>query len=362
MKSAYEKVPIPANGKQGTGDHTEILQKLSEPEVADSMVRLLDKLDSVDTMVGLMDEMMKKAPAMIEAAQAQRELTQRLSGSMELLDKLTDPQVTNTLSRLIDKLDSVDLLLSATDEFIKKGPDMLDSVQHESPFHAHMEGGMEVLSKLTQPEVTKNLVRLLDKLDTAETVLSAADEVAKKLPQMMESMEQDAQKTEVVNRYYELIGKMGEEKVVNNFHNLLDKIENLDALLNVMDEIVERNPELKQPHSNAVQHINELVEAVMSALEEEKTLLNTVKGGFTILNQVNDILLAPKMHVVVEGIAMAMQEKKDNIPEIGPLGLIRMMRDPDVKRAMGLLDVLLRSIGRQLDALDCASLPENQPK
>jgi len=360
-----EKTPISTNGHGQNGHAHQVgmhglVDKLNDPDVSRSLVNLLDKVESIETAVSAMDEMMRKASALMESVQETQMAAKRMAAGMELLDKLTDPDVSRNLNRMLDKLDSVDIMLSALDEGMKKMPELLESVEKESPLQKRLDGGLELLDKLSDPDVTRNMVRLLDKLDTVETMLSAADELNRKAPELMACMHEDSEKGHVLDQYYELLGKLGKPQVVANFNNLLDKIENLDAVINILDEVVNRNPDLKKPHSVTVQSINELFETLMSALNEEKALLNTVKGGIGILNEVNHILLSSKMQVVVGGVAQAMQVPKEQVPEVGLFGLMKMMGNKDVKKTFGLLSVLLQSIGQRLDELDCAVVAEEE--
>ena len=329
-----------------------MVAKLSEPEVSQNLVRLLDRLDTIETSVSAMEEFMYRAPELAESVQKESPHQKRVSEGLALLEKLSDPDVSRSLNRLLDNIDSVETVVSGLNELTQRGPELADSVAHESPYGKSLNEASRLLETLSDPDVIRSFTRLTEKIDTIETMVSAIDEISKRSPELIESMNNESDLGHTIEQYLELGEKLARPEVINNLNHLVDKIENLDAVLNILDSIVRNNPELKVEDSATVRTVNEIASMVIKNFKQERTLVETVTGGLEILNHLNALLLSEKMYLVIDGLSQAMEKKKEDVPNVGLLGFMKQLRDPDVKRAQGLLLVLLKSIGSKLDEFE----------
>lgn len=336
-------------------DYQKILaERLAEPETAKSLVGLLDRIDTVETALSGLEEMMEKLPAVIASAQQESQLSGQMREVSMLVDKISQPEVMRALGGLLDKAETLETLVSGLEMLTEKAPELADSFQKESGQGSALGEVSRLVDAISRPEVMRNLTTIIDNMDTIATLASAAGEAERQLPELLASMHNESNLGRTIQQYLELGQRLADDSVINNLNNLVDKIENLDAVLNILDEIVRNNPELKEPNSTTVQNINELFELLTKSMkEEEASILETARGGIQILAEVNKILLSPKMEVVIRGISSAMKHEKENVPEVGPIGLLKMLSDRNTRKTLGLASLLTHEIGGQLDYLDC---------
>lgn len=146
----------------GIASSAEQLQnRLNDPEVADGLNRLLDRLDIVSFAVESMDgfirrgeviadsvastvgdlkgvgdessmELLKKAPKMLETgtklADAAGSMNVDELAKSKVLERLTDPQTLETLNELLDRLPLAAFMLESLEGFISRGDTIADSV------------------------------------------------------------------------------------------------------------------------------------------------------------------------------------------------------------------------------------------
>jgi len=334
-------------------DYQQLLtKKLAEPETAKSLLNLIDRLDTVETALSGLEEMMNKLPQLIDSLQRESQKAQQINEATRLIQKMAEPEVLRALSGILDKAETIETVVSALDMFASKAPELIESAQHESGDNRISEV-MKLLDKVSQPEVIRNTGQILENLDTIATLTSAIGEAERKLPELISSMHTESGLGRTIQQYMELAQKFSDDRVISNLNHLIDKIENLDAVLNILDEVVRNNPELKEPNSTTIRNINELFELLTKSMkDEEATILETARGGISILAEVNRILLSPKMEVIIKGMSAAMEYDKDEVPKVGPLGLLKMIYDKNTQKTLGLISLLSHEIGGQLDYLD----------
>ncbi len=355
---------MPETSGSSTPDYQKILaEKLSEPETAKSLVQLLDRIDTVETALSGLEEFIKKAPEMMLSLQHESDQVSRMREAGKLLDKISQPDVMRSLGNIIDKAGTLETAVSALEMITDKAPEIADSIQKESNSGMMMGEVMRLVEEINQPDVIRNLNEILRNLDTIAMLTSALAEAERKFPELVTSMYQDSTMGETLHQYLTLVQKLSDDKVINNLNNLVDKIENLDAVLNILDEVVRNNPELKEENSTTIKNINELFELLTKSMkEEEATILETARGGITILAEVNRILLSPKTEVIIKGMTSALEYDRSEIPELGPVGLWRMLSDKNTRKALGLMSILAHEIGAHLDELDMQAVEEFERK
>jgi tetratricopeptide (TPR) repeat protein len=347
-----------------TPDYQQILaERLKEPETAKHLVQLLDKLDTIDAVISGMEEFMRKAPEMLLSIQQESQHALKIKEAGVLLDKISQPDVMRSLGNLIDKAETLEVAVSALELITEKAPEIAGSIENESGKGLMMSEVLRLIEEVSEPDVIRNLNEILSNLDTIAMLTSALGEAERKFPELIASMHQESEMGKTIHQYLTLLQKLSNDKVINNLNNLIDKIENLDAVLNILDEVVRNNPELKEPSSTTIQNINELFELLTKSMkEEEATILETARGGISILAEVNRILLSPKTEVIIKGMTSALEYDRNEIPEIGPIGFIRMIRDKNTRKSLGLISILGHEIGRHLEDLDVKAIQEFEQK
>lgn len=330
-----------------------LADKLAEPETAKALIGLLDRIDTVETALSGLEKMLNKMPVMMDSVQRESQAGVQSREISNLLDKISQPETIRALSGLLDKAETIETAVSALDTLAEKAPELLESLENESGQQHRLGDLMKLMETISQPEVMRNITQMVENLDTMATLTSALAEMERKLPEIITSMHQESTLGRTIQQYMELAQKLSDDRIINNLNNLVDKIENLDAVLNILDEVVRNNPELKEPNSTTIRNINELFELLTKSMkDEEATILETARGGISILAEVNRILLSPKMEVIIRGMSSAMEYDKEEVPQIGPLGLMRMLADKNTRKTLGLVSLLSHEIGGQLDYLD----------
>lgn len=347
-----------------TPDYQKILaERLADPDTAKSLVGLLDRIDTVETALSGLEELIKKMPEMMLSVQQEYRDAGRMQEAAVLIDKITRPETMRALGGLLDKAETLETAVSALEMLTEKAPELLDSMEKESGQVNRLSELMKLLDTLSQPDVLRNVSEIITNLDTMATLTSALGEMERRLPELIRSMHEESLMGETLHQYLELVQKLSDNRVINNLNHLIDKIENLDAVLNILDEVVRNNPELKQPDSTTIKNINELFTLLTKSMkEEEATILETARGGISILAEVNRILLSPKMEVIVKGLTSAMEYDKEDVPQIGPIGMLRLLGDKNTRKTLGLMSLLGHEIGGQLDMLDTKKAREFEIK
>jgi hypothetical protein len=345
-------------------DYQKLLaERLADPGTARSLLGLLDRIDTVETALSGLEELIRKMPEMLHSVQQEYRDAGRMNEAALLLDKITRPETMRALTGLLDKAETLETVVSALDYITSKAPEMIGSAETESPAPNMFGELMRLAETIAQPEVMRNITVMVENLDTIATMSSALGEMEKRLPELIKSMHEESNLGETIHQYLELAAKLSDDKVIANFNHLLEKIENLDAVLNILDNVVRNNPELKEANSTTIRNINELFTLLTKSMkDEEATILETARGGISILAEVNRILLSPKMEVVVKGLTSAMAYRKEEVPELGPIGMLRLLGDKNTRKTLGLMSLLGHEIGGQLDQLDCTQATEFEMK
>jgi len=359
MPAVLESMQQQAKIQQQFSEGMALIEKITQPETMRSLTLLLDKLDTIDTAVNALDEVMNKAPQVLEDAQYSN-LSPRLREGVNLIEKMTEPETLRSFTGLVSKIETAEMMMNTLDEAIKKAPQVIQDLENAPDIQKRLGEGLTLLEKVTDPNVLRSLQGMVEKIDSAELMINALDEGLKKFGAVAESAQNESHLGETIVSYLEIIEKLGRKEVVGNLNNLLDKIENLDAVLNILDGIMKKNPELAQPDSHTIETLSEMAQAVLDSLAKDKTLVHTLTGGLELVNEVNRILLSDKMQLIIEGLAKAIETKKDEVPRVGMFGAMKMVNNPDVQRAQGLLFTFLQSIGQKFDEFECKPDQNNQ--
>lgn len=116
-------------------------ERLNEPDTAEALHRILDRLDAIEEAVDSISMAARQGPAAAAmvtdmaddayrtAEEAGVDLDERLQLALQLVERLTAPRTVDVLSRLTERMDEVDQLLDLADQapgFIAMLTDMVD--------------------------------------------------------------------------------------------------------------------------------------------------------------------------------------------------------------------------------------------
>jgi hypothetical protein len=103
-------------------------ERLNDPDTVDTLNRLLDRIGALEQAVTVLAETVRQAPGMVamvtdivdetyrEARASGTDLEQQFEGGLALLRQLTEPRTVAVLSRLIERLDTLEPLLDIAEQ------------------------------------------------------------------------------------------------------------------------------------------------------------------------------------------------------------------------------------------------------
>jgi uncharacterized protein YjgD (DUF1641 family) len=125
----------------------DLQHRINHPDTSAALIRLLDRIESLEQAVTTLAEMVQQIPGVVAMAtdvvdetyrQAQRsgmDLEQRFKQGAALLGALTEPRTATILSRLIEHIDAVEPLLEIAEHMpkaIATGVDILDDTYRQA--------------------------------------------------------------------------------------------------------------------------------------------------------------------------------------------------------------------------------------
>ncbi len=207
----------------------QLQQRLNDPDTAESLLRILDKLDvialSIDSVDGFLqrgDEIIENVvegvaelkdvvpadtvdvqqtvntlsdtvPTLIEALP---QLTQALPRLLALAEKINDPDTAQALDQIMNHLDFVAFSLDAADGFLQRSEivieSLADGVQDIRTLAPADEPNLIKTLTETLPQLTASLPQLVEILPQLTAILPSLSGVLSELQTILESEEFDA--------------------------------------------------------------------------------------------------------------------------------------------------------------------------
>jgi len=296
----------------------ELQKRLQEPETAEALHRLLDRLDAIERAIDTLDRLEHTLPGALAASAdvVDDELTraaergvvfdERAGEALKLAEKLTEPDTADTLARLIDRLDELERLADLAEELpgaTSMAVDTLDdaltrAAERGVVFDERAREGLTLLEKLTEPQTAAAIGKLLDQSEQLEQLA----ELAETAPDAIATV------VDILDHEYMRAAEAGYD------------------------------PE--QTLRQAVGALGRLGELFRS--DEFEALL---ESG----------VLDPQALRVVGGLGSALVEsqkeaQRGETPSHGLFGLFGALRDPDVQHALGFLTSVAKKFGRNLQS------------
>lgn len=186
--SAYETPPrigakpSEINQMSNSNGFQQLERRIREPETAERLIRLLDRLESIEKTLDRVEQAVEHGPAMVStiadvtddladrAHAAGIDLDERVHHTLLLLEKLTDPATVAALSGLLDRMDQIEQLAALTDDipgFISIMVDAIDEVYHGAAavgidIDARVRSTFAFGKRLTDPATVEALDHVLD--------------------------------------------------------------------------------------------------------------------------------------------------------------------------------------------------------
>ncbi|WP_457651467.1 DUF1641 domain-containing protein [Rhodocaloribacter sp.] len=288
--------------------------RLNEPDTAAALNRLIDRIDTLESAVEKLAAMMAQGPGMaalfVDVADDTAahmmdrgiDLDERMKNALMLAEKLTAPKTVEVLGGLIDRIDRLERL----NAFAEQAPGMAalfvdvadDTAAHMMDrgidLDERMKDALALTEKLTEPRNMQILSGLVDRLDQLDEALAMTDQA----PGM-------------IAMFVDIADEMFKEAI--------------DAGVDVEKGIIQGAKAAIAFGQILGPHELESIKALVTSGVLEPKAVNAVAGA---------------------GRALAASQETPAEP-IGPLGLLRSLRDPDIQKALGFLIKFAKYFGRE---------------
>ncbi|PEN09461.1 hypothetical protein CRI93_01670 [Longimonas halophila] len=230
-------------------------------------------------------------------------------------------------------------------------------------------GAASLEERLNDPQTTKALHRILDRLDAIEDAVDGLATAVDQAPQaanMVTDMVDDGYRTaeahgvdldERMHLALQLTERLTAPKTVETLTRLMNRMDDVDRLIDLADQAPQAANMLVDMFDDAYRaaeasgHDPELVlRRTAEALSELSAFVGS--DEFTALKDSG--ILDPQAVSVVgkagDALADCRRECGDEPPQVGLWGLFKALRDPDTRRALGFLTSFGKHFGRKLQS------------
>ncbi len=288
--------------------------RLNEPDTAAALNRLIDRIDTLESAVDKLATMMTQAPGMAalfvdvadDAAARMMDAgvhpDERMKNALMLAEKLTAPKTVEVLGGLIDRIDRLDEAMKTAEQapgmaalFVDVADDAAAHMMDRGiDLDARMKDALALTEKLTEPRNMQILSGLVDRLEQLDDALATTDQA----PGM-------------IAMFIDIADEMFKEAIDAGVDVELGIIQGAKAAI-AFGQIL-------GPHEL------ESIKALVTSGVLEPKAVNAVAGA---------------------GRALAASQETPAKP-LGPLGLLRALRDPDIQKALGFLVKFAKYFGRE---------------
>jgi len=160
----------------------QLQDRLSDPSTAASLGRILDRLDSLESMLDRVETAAMVLPGLVStvadtfdglAARGQQagiDIDERLASALELTERLTHPETLGVITRLLSRIDRLESLLALADQApaaLSMAIDTMDDIVRKGEkrgidLDARLRSTFEFGEKVTSPETVEALTDVLD--------------------------------------------------------------------------------------------------------------------------------------------------------------------------------------------------------
>ncbi|MCS6865904.1 MAG: DUF1641 domain-containing protein [Gemmataceae bacterium] len=259
--------------------------------------------------------------------------TATLSPSQRLLQRLDDPQTAAALERLLDRLDWLAFVVEATDGFLRRGEQLTDNIH-------------DALSEVTQP-------------------LAATDSWAEQIPQLVTAVTKLAPvlTSPALTRLIEagLLERLAAPTTLAALHQLLDQLPLLAFGAASIDGFLRRGEELTENVAESLQEVR-VFQWPLEAKKLQQVLSSVPKVIDAVTALINAGLFDPEVVAVLVEVGRQLagpyREAKHRPDQpVGPWGLFKALRDPDVQRALGVGLYIVKRYGQTFNRSEVSPPP-----
>lgn len=290
--------------------------RLNDPDTADKLNQLLDRLDTIERAVEVLEQLNEQVPAALNIATdtIDEELTraadrgvvldERAREALKLAEKLTDPHTVEVLTQLMERIDQLEQLAALADQLPAALATTAD-IADETLTRAAERGvvlderageALKLAEKLTEPETARALHALMDQADQLEQLAMLGEQAPGFIAMIVDIVDAEYARAaehgydpeQTLRQAFNAMGRLGELFRSDEFQALLDS--------GVLDP-------------KALRAVGSLGGALVQSQEEAN---------------------------------------RGTTPQLGFFGLLGALRDPDVQHALGFIMRFAKHFGRNL--------------
>ena len=276
-----------------------------------------------------------------------------MNGSATLQAKLNEPQTVAALTRLLDRIESLEQTVNTLADLVQQGPgmaamvgDMVDETVRSAAARGvdveqRLQTALTLAEKLTAPE-------MVDKLDRLLTLADEAPGMAAMVGDMVDETVRSA-----AARGVDIEARLRAGLAIAEKLTAPEMVAKLDQLLAFADEA-----------PGLVAMVGDMVDETAVSLDLESRLrmglqiaekatqpANLAQLGemFEVLLEAESGMLSPDAVRTLGSMAQSMvAAKSDPRPKVGLLALLRSLNDPDIQNTLGFLLNFGKRFGRSL--------------
>ncbi len=265
------------------------------------------------------------------------------NGANALQIKLNDPQTTQTLSRLLDRIDSLEESVGRLADLIEQAPaftamvgDVMDETHRRAAANGvdleqRLQTALTLAEKLTAPSMVSKIEQLMLAVDQAPYFAAMVGDMVDETQRQAASNGIDLEQR--LGTGLALAEKLTRPQMVEQLNGLLDMADTAPGFVAMLGDMAD--------------------EAYRNALSKGVDLEALMGQGLTAAGKLSALLESGILDdgavrmVGATGKALA-QASHQPIEPAGLFGLLGALRDPDTKRALGFLLNVGSNLGKEL--------------
>ena len=335
---------------QDTPAGKELQSQLADGETLAGLSRLLGRIDDLEKTVDRLSGVIEQGPGLVAIAtdavddEIRRvndeggDVEARLRSALTLADRLTAPDMVAKLDAALTTLDRLPGLVSMT-------VDVLDETARNAAakgvvVEERIQAGLQIAERLTHPDMVAKMDEMLGMMDRLPGLMSMVVDMGDEA--MRQAAAQGIDLEQKVKTGLHLADTMTSPEMVNRMEKMIDLSDRADGFVAMTMDMLDE--ELKKASAEGVDPITFLKHGIQVGGQLSK-IMNSEEFQYLLSSDLFD----KEAVALVSAMGRAMSETKSLKPKaLGPWALLRSMKDPDVKRAMGFLVGFGKSFGKQL--------------
>ena len=320
--------------------------RLNDERFVQTMNRILDRLDVIESTL----EKLHEAPGMVamvtdivddtvrQASDRGVNLDERLRAALEIAEKLTEPKMVERLEGLL--------------EMAKEGPgmvamvtDIVDDTARQAAergvnLDERLRAALEIAEKLTEPKMVERLDGLLEMAKEGPGMVAMMTDIVDDTAR--QASEHGVNLDERLRLGLSILERLTQPKMVEKLDHLLGMLEQGDGLVAMAVDSFDDVMRIANEKGIDPQEFFQQAMAVTSKMAQ---LLSRPETKELLESGVFDVSTLKVMSAAANALTEANAEPPK---KVGLFGLMRVMKDSSMQKAMGFLTTFAKKFGSRL--------------